>query len=87
MDTVLARRLLLWITLPAGAAVLGALGGAALGTLIGGHAGAPDGEGFEGFLWGLRIGAGAGLLAGCVGARWLQRRLERGPVSDPTSGG
>ena len=51
-------------------ALLGVLVGGALGmtigSMVGGALGSPEGEGFIGFILGMRIGAVAGLIAGIV---------------------
>lgn len=59
-----------------GCGVLGVVLGAVLGSWIGGRLGDPEGEGFIGFLLGLRIGGLVGVLAGLA---WTARRRFRRP--------
>lgn len=53
-----------------GCGVFGVVLGAALGSWVGGLLGDPEGEGFIGFLLGLRLGGLAGVL---VGLGWTAR--------------
>jgi len=58
-----------------GCGVLGVVVGAVLGSWIGGLLGDPEGEGFLGFLYGLRIGGALGVFVGVVWA--LRSRRAR----------
>ena len=62
-----------------GCGVLGVVAGAVLGSWIGERLGDPEGEGFIGFLYGLRIGGGVGVAVGVGWALW-RRRVGRGPA-------
>ena len=73
------RRVLGWLALAVGGVLLGAAVGAVAGSLIGESMGSPEGEGFIGFILGMRIGAVAGLIP----CGWLAWRRARALASEP----
>jgi hypothetical protein len=69
----IAGHVLLFAVCTVGSAIAAALLGGFVGGLIGESLGTPEGEGFIGFLYGLRIGGGIGVIGGFLAYLWLRR--------------
>jgi hypothetical protein len=70
-------RILVWLGVPLGCVLLCALGGAALGSFVGGALGHPEGEGFIGFIYGLYGGGAVGALVGAFAAWRIDVSIRR----------